>query len=109
MKVEGLVVRERSLEFKIPSPGDLPNPGIKPRSPTLQADSLPAEPSRKPFCIADTCNEKVDVTIMGVGGYEGWKNKSVWVRRLGCEMMLKSLKVLKGARMKRRTVKVFRE
>ena len=31
-----------------PSPGDLPNPGIKPRSPTLQADSLPAEPQRKP-------------------------------------------------------------
>ena len=25
-----------------PSPGDLGNPGIKPRSPTLQADSLPA-------------------------------------------------------------------
>ena len=25
-----------------PSPGDLPNPGIEPRSPTLQADSLPA-------------------------------------------------------------------
>ena len=24
-----------------PPPGDLPNPGIKPRSPTLQADSLP--------------------------------------------------------------------
>ena len=29
-------------------PGDLPNPGIKPRSPTLQADSLPAEPQGKP-------------------------------------------------------------
>ena len=26
-----------------PSPGDLPNPGIEPRSPALQADSLPAE------------------------------------------------------------------
>ena len=26
-----------------PSPGDLPNPGIKPRSPILQADSLPTE------------------------------------------------------------------
>ena len=26
------------------SPGDLPNPGIKPMSPTLQADYLPAEP-----------------------------------------------------------------
>ena len=24
-----------------PSPGDLPSPGIKPRSPALQADSLP--------------------------------------------------------------------
>ena len=29
------------------SPGDLPNPGIKPRSPALQADSLPAEPPGK--------------------------------------------------------------
>ena len=27
-----------------PSPGDLPNPGIEPRSPTLQADALPSEP-----------------------------------------------------------------
>ena len=31
-----------------PSPGDLLNPGIKPRSPTLQADSLPSEPPGKP-------------------------------------------------------------
>ena len=30
------------------SPGDLPNPGIEPRFPTLQADSLPAEPPGKP-------------------------------------------------------------
>ena len=30
-----------------PSPRDLPNPGIKPRSPTLWADSLPAEPPGK--------------------------------------------------------------
>ena len=27
-----------------PSPGDLPNPGIEPGSPALQADSLPSEP-----------------------------------------------------------------
>ena len=27
-----------------PSPGDLPDPGIKPRSSTLQADALPSEP-----------------------------------------------------------------
>ena len=31
-----------------PSPGDLPNPGIEPRSPLLQADSLPVEPQGKP-------------------------------------------------------------
>ena len=31
-----------------PSPADLPNPGIEPRSPALQADSLPAEPQEKP-------------------------------------------------------------
>ena len=32
-----------------PSPGDLPNPGIKPWSPALQADSLPTELPGKPF------------------------------------------------------------
>ena len=30
-------------EFPCPPPRDLPNPGIKPRSPTLQVDSLPSE------------------------------------------------------------------
>ena len=30
-----------------PSPGDLPNPGIEPGSPILQADSLPSEPPGK--------------------------------------------------------------
>ena len=30
-----------------PSPGDLPDPGIEPRSPVLQADSLPSEPPGK--------------------------------------------------------------
>ena len=29
-------------------PGDLPDPGIKPRAPVLQADSLPSEPPGKP-------------------------------------------------------------
>ena len=31
-----------------PSPGNFPNPGIEPRSPALQADSLPFEPPGKP-------------------------------------------------------------
>ena len=29
-------------ELTFPSPGDLPDPGIKTRSPTMQADSLPS-------------------------------------------------------------------
>ena len=35
--------------LSFPSPGDLPDPGIKPRSPALQADSLPTEPPGKPY------------------------------------------------------------
>ena len=31
-----------------PSPGDLPDPGMEPRSPALLADSLPSEPAEKP-------------------------------------------------------------
>ena len=31
-----------------PSPGDLPDPGIEPRSPTLEADALTSEPPGKP-------------------------------------------------------------
>ena len=34
-----------------PSPGDLPDPGIEPKSPALQADSLPPEPPGKPYFI----------------------------------------------------------
>ena len=34
-----------------PSPGDLPNPGIEPRPPALQADSLPPELQGKPWSL----------------------------------------------------------
>ena len=33
------------------SPGDLPNPGIEPGCPVLQADSLPSEPRGKPLGV----------------------------------------------------------
>ena len=33
--------------LSFPSPGDLPNPGIKPGSLALQADALPSEPPEK--------------------------------------------------------------
>ena len=46
-----------------PPPWDLPNPGIKTRSPTLQADSLPSEPPEKPK------NTGVDRLSLLQGGY----------------------------------------
>ena len=43
------ILQARILEWEpCPSPEDLPNPGIEPRPPSLQADSLPAEPQGKP-------------------------------------------------------------
>ena len=47
------ILRTRILEWVyMPSPpGDLPNPGIKPRSPTLQVNSLPSESPGKPIYI----------------------------------------------------------
>ena len=57
MDVEFCLYTIQSMEFCkpecwsgefFPSPGDFPNPGVKPRSPALQADSLLAEPQRKP-------------------------------------------------------------
>ena len=37
------ILQARILEW-VTFPGDLPDPGIKLRSPALQADSLPSEP-----------------------------------------------------------------
>ena len=46
--VHGISQRKYWSELPFPSPGDLPGQGIKPRSPTLQVDSLPSEPPGKP-------------------------------------------------------------
>ena len=50
------ILQARILEWvAFPSPGDLPNTGIEPRSPTLQADSIPAEPQEKPCVCVCVC------------------------------------------------------
>ena len=42
------ILQARILEWvAFPSPGDLPDPGIEPRSPALQGDALPSEPPGK--------------------------------------------------------------
>ena len=40
-----------------PSPGDLPNPGIEPGSPALEADALTFEPPGKPK-VHNRCEKK---------------------------------------------------
>ena len=51
------VLQTRVLEW-VPCPpvGDLPKPGIKPRSPTLQVDSLPPEPPGKRLSALQASN-----------------------------------------------------
>ena len=46
----------RRLPF--PPPGDLPNPGIKPSLPALQADSLPSEPPKAMILAKFNTKEK---------------------------------------------------
>ena len=45
--VHGFLQARYWSELPFPSPGDLPDPGIDPRFPVLQADSLPSEPPGK--------------------------------------------------------------
>ena len=45
----GFSRQEYWSELPVHSPGDLPNPGIQPTSPALQADSLLSEPPGKPI------------------------------------------------------------
>ena len=65
-----------------PSPGDLPNPGINPGSPALQADTLPSEPPGKPQFYAYLLNcTGIPMWVSGVestchagdlGSISGW-------------------------------------
>ena len=55
-----------------PPPGDRPDPGIEPRSPALQADSLPSE-SGKPVHTKDPAKatwQMAGLTRLGMGQWE---------------------------------------
>ena len=64
--VHGIFWQEYWSGLPFPSSGDLPDPGIKPKSPALQTDSLPSEPP-----------ENLDWWGLNLGsghwvGLEGW-------------------------------------
>ena len=74
---------KQSMEFSrpeywsgkpFPSPGDLPNPGIEPRSPTFQVDSLPAQPPGKSLVAA----KYIQQILKTQQWPQGWK-RSVFI------------------------------
>ena len=72
------ILRARMLEWvAFPFSRDLPNPGIEPRSPALQADSLPAEPPGKPFSGKESaCRCRRHKRC----GFGSWVGKIPWRR-----------------------------
>ena len=71
-------------ELPFPSPGDLPDPGIKPRAPTLQVDSLPAEPPGKPTSLQHGPQFAPDSRIClqwRRPGFDFWVGKIPWRRK----------------------------
>ena len=74
-----------------PSPGDLPNPGIEPRSPSLWADALTSEPPGKPLLsiiwpsnsIPRSLSERTENTcphkdLCGNGNFQGQMGITWW-------------------------------
>ena len=65
----GFSRQEYQSGLPFPSPGDLPDPGIELRSPTLQADALPSEPPGKmqsTSCkMSGWMNHKVESRLLG--------------------------------------------
>ena len=51
----GFSRQEYCSGWPFPSPGDLPDPGIKPESPTWQPDSLPLRHQGSPLCVCYAC------------------------------------------------------
>ena len=56
-----LVISPFTLKLQLTLlPGNLPNPGIKPVSPALQADSLLSEPPGKPLVYYEKCTQNFE-------------------------------------------------
>ena len=67
-----------------PFPGDLSNPGIEPRSPTLEADALTSEPPGKSKCSQSYCLSSSHVWMWELDHKDSWtlKNWCFWTVEL---------------------------
>ena len=87
------ILQDRLLEWQLfPSPGGLPNPGIKPRSPSLQADPLPAELLGKPPCQQNNAqnspNQASTVHEPQNSRCSSWIQKRQKSQRINCQVPL---------------------
>ena len=79
---------ERWSGVPFPPPGDLPHPGIKPRSPALQADSGPFEPPGKPKYLMGTEFQFWKTKrILEMDGGDGCTR--IWLYRISVNCILK--------------------
>ena len=70
----GFSKQEYCSGLPFPSPGDLPDPGIKPRSQALQADSLPTELRRKPKVWIDQAKYSIYTARQHFWNSLQWRN-----------------------------------
>ena len=65
-----------------PSPGDLPHPGIEPKSPALQADALTSEPPGKfkegYYMIIKGSIQEEDITIVNINAMAPDSSTLAW-------------------------------
>ena len=74
------------------TPADLPDPGIKPGSPALQADALPSEPPGKP--LADQASHLIQIKSILWKSYNGSKPAMQGVWRSELVVVLPNMRLL---------------
>ena len=92
----GFPRQEYWSELPFPSLGDLPNPGIEPGSPALQADTLLSEPPGKPlpvyvcesWTIKKTEHQRIDAFVLWC-----WRRllRVPWTARRSNQSILKGI------------------
>ena len=65
--------------LSFPCPGDLPNPGIEPRSPTLQLNSLPSKSPGKPQNSDNSINIPCQGEVVQLSTLWGWAVHSMYL------------------------------
>ena len=77
----GLSRQEYWSGLLLPSPGDLPDPGIEPRSPALQADALTSEPPEPQTNLDSILKNRVITLLTKVHRSQGYgiSSSHVWM------------------------------